>query len=515
MTLTFVLCFLAPRPTVIAGPVPERIPPQVSQFLDRVESLPVDYRADLQLNALESQKTGVRVQYWALIRRLYSDLTAAANPYPLGYAANGRYTLERILGGASAYTKLDALTLRMRALHVAFPIDSLWATEQLKQTHLSLPAAGCTEALVPDVSTYYETVTDFFFQRGRTAPFGDILWLGEHIRNLSSPLPLTDIAVILAHVNASKDDLDFLTLQFEATLQRLRATDRELGWLTHVQSMTALQFPEAISALLERLRHDGVREELLLASYRQFLMNSLSNERCLDSITDWPAIQTEFNDLVEKDVRSTPIQHITMSDVAQQTGSGTRANEHPLPDSDESESILTKMYLMRIERTPLVQSLSGFGDSQHTSAWDSYSKQLIELADGLDVFGAPCTECVWYFREKVLLDGFDLVPEGPAAKNKLMEAVVEQLARDPTKLTQPLLWGLQMKIVLNLARPVAKAQADQLKKLSEDQGFIPFAPSPMHEEIREYLRQTNNEILNAYLSADLLFSNTFSAPYLN
>jgi hypothetical protein len=482
-----------------ASPVP------LDDFLDGLTVLPIEYRADLQLRALEAQKSTQRFEHRVLLQTIYEQLSSAAAPFPEDYAATGLDTLERQMADGLMLSHLDGLSLRMRLLNDTAEAMPKWTIERLKELHLEPPRAECSTPLVPFAKPYFETVLALMFPADRVVSSRDIQWLQERISLTRSPVELSETATLLADIHVRPEQLQTLAVTYEDALQKSYSTDRELGFLTANGGL-----PDSIIALSRRLREQSIPSAQLLDAYQQFLRNSLESSRCQDSKTDWSSIARTFNNSL---LPASPGAHpfFDLQDVKQQRLSGERASETTMPSGDEADSILSKMYLLRTGKTSSFLSIFGFDDQK--SQMDSYAAEVLHVVDQLGPTWRSCETCILLLREKILLEEFDLLSDA-VRKEEVLKRLVAIISSDQTQHTMPSLWNIHTQMLLNMARPVAGAQSEQLKRLRQDGIFTPFAPNTMQSEIRSYLRESHNPILTAYVDADEVFGTTFSVPYL-
>jgi hypothetical protein len=475
---------------------------QREEFLAMTEGLSNEFRADLELNLVESQPPSTRVQYQQRLESLYLDLNHVHYRFPQSYAASGPMTLERMLGSAFSYTKLDELSLQLRILRAASPVRARWAARRLEELQLQIPSIGCSEALTPDVSEYYDSVRDLTFSSRGESSVTNVAWLGENIQHMNSPLQLPALASLLARLNIPPEQFDSLLLQYELTLNKLRASDRELGQITASHLLTT-----STRNLLESAARSGVGGTRLLGSYRHFIVSSSEESACSDSTVSWQSIVEDYNHLVV-DFHADGVPVLVLNDVKRHSLNGGGAKERPLPDDSTSEALLSKMYQLRTQGSALVNS----SDNASESAWASYTADFLRLSDQIDPRDAACSDCAYFQKTKLLMSAFDLVPLVPQ-KLRLLRALVDSLEHSGLQSSDPELWAFQVKLVLNLARKTTKAQKGQLNDMRANGMFIPLAPSPVPTEIRQYLGESNSA-LQAYVKADELFNNRFSAPYL-
>lgn len=458
----------------------------------------------MQLQVLES--TSLAIAPAEVIRRVKALLSAIdSNPqtYPLFYGSSVTNTLEAERAAASHFVGIDSLTLRLRAIRVlgATGLQDSVADELISfAPHLT--TSPCSRALDPDVDTYYAALGDFLFSRERPMAERTVNEIETTIRGATSPLLLPGIARLLTKTPLNKNDLQFLIIEFATVLRKSAASDREMSFLGQTREL-----PDSIGGLLQRMRDAGLDTSEMVMSYRDFMVNSLGQVRCRDSMTNWPALRADLDRLEHKDRFAPSLSTLADTDILRQPTTEIAAQVSLLPNASATDHLLGAMYKLR--------SVSDSSDDAENAArWDQLADQIASAADVTPAING-CDECARFFQRKVLLAAFDLCPNGLPRKLKLLDSVVDLLADDSAQESDPLLWALQAKLMANLARPVTKADETKLKRLTSNQAFLPFVPRLPAFVVRDALRRANNDIINGYLAADVLSKKDFDAPFLH
>ncbi|MBM3769371.1 MAG: hypothetical protein FJW32_28670, partial [Acidobacteria bacterium] len=140
-------------------------PKALVDFLDPTRGLPPEYRADLALRLAESGRLDKHKDWKAeVIEEAFEAAAQAFDPFPL---KGGWHTDQRSYVTA-ADTKLDRLSLRMRAVTAMMNVDKPRATAMFLRAPLEpLPALDCKSPLTPRLNPYYETMA-LVFEKGFT-----------------------------------------------------------------------------------------------------------------------------------------------------------------------------------------------------------------------------------------------------------------------------------------------------------------------------------------------------------
>ena len=478
-------------------------PADSSYILADASALQIEYRADLQLRILERQHTTKSRGYQDTITLLYDDLATATNPYPQDYAARGLDTLEREEADALMLSHLDGLSLRMRLLHDTSGDMPSWTKQRLKEIRLTLPPTPCTSPSVPIPDSYYNTVGDIIFPHDRGVSLHDISWLESTISLARSPMQLPSLAELIARIPLTPEEMARIATAYAADLQAVTATDRELGYL-----MGSRNFPDSLSKVLSRLNHDHNPTQHLVQAYLQFLRNSMKARPCQDTKTNWVSIVRTFNEMTA--AQGNDPETLTAEGLGRQQPAADRAIETSMPGSD-ADDLLGKIFRLRTAKDSSLLSLFGLED--RNDEMNSYGNDLVQLANRLLSAPSTCHTCAAQRAEQILLDTFELLPDGQT-REQVLERVVSLLSSNPLQETMPSLWNVHFSLLLNMARPVAEEQRKQLTRLRQQDTFAPFVPSTMQAEIRRSLVGSHNSVMASYVRVDELLGTPFYAPYL-
>jgi hypothetical protein len=322
-------------------------------------------------------------------------------------------------------------------------------------------------------------------------------------------MQLASLADLIASIEVAPKDLGSLTTAYERALRNAKASDRELGYLMNMHDRT---LPNALLKMLQRLDHEHIPTQPLLHAYLGFLDNSMDAKRCQDSHTDWASIARDFDDSMATEMRGDNTEKLNLQNVNHQQLSTDSVIETVMPGGEEATALLGKIYLLRTGKESSLRSLLGLED--RTSEMNSYADRLIQLVTRIIEAPSSCQICSHLKAEKILLDTFDLMPDG-AKREDVLERVTGLLSSDATQETMPSVWNHYFNILLNMARPIAGKQSDQLKKLRQEDVWTSYAPGTMQAEIRQALVNSHNPVMVAYVTVDEALGTPFSVPYLH
>lgn len=137
------------------------IPFEIELLLDRARSLPAVYSADIILRIVESPVVTDVEARTALIEEAFR--LAARSPYLVKRVSLPGSNVDTTDGYLShGYSlNLDVLSLQCRAVKAMLGLNKVKARELMSSIVLpKLPELNCDNALVEDVSSFYETLRD-------------------------------------------------------------------------------------------------------------------------------------------------------------------------------------------------------------------------------------------------------------------------------------------------------------------------------------------------------------------
>jgi hypothetical protein len=480
---------------------------QVEELITSAESLPIEFRADIQLTAIESGTLPNSKATEKTLERLFDSAGSVQVQYkqkPVDPTAN---TLARENFGVQTLN-LDSLSIRIRIIKAMLSMDRIKAQRELEETRFQIPAAGCRSPLIPDVSEYYAQLPSLASrvfpsdERGRGA---QSFWVKDNIQSLSSAVQLAPMAELLAEMEFGVGRFGDLLAAYMSVLQRLQATDREMAAIENEHTLS-----RAMRLLLTRTLNETSSAALLLSAYRTFLLRSAAAVPCGDVTANWNHVVQAFDQLRRDYDPDGAVGTIDLSGFVRPSGKGDHAEVEYLPDSSTFDGLLSKVYALKQRET----AWDGSNKQPDTQGWETDLAAFLKQIDAYDPSKAECEDCAYYDKAKLLLLFFDLAPAG-SYKDKILERLVSVLARDPMQVNAPLLWAFQVKLLLNMSRKTSKEQVSQIERLQSKGQVLTMLPSAAGPKILASMKQSNNYVLYFYAVADELLQNQFvSPPYL-
>jgi hypothetical protein len=281
----------APNPTVNSTPAQK----QIDVLLDRISSLPPEYKADLGFTILNADAVSLPpAQRRSLLDDIFHSATRSHYPYGLTQAS-AQIQHPDIVAGLLGNSKLDALEIQTRTIERALPHTPQFAGQLFEEMKLKEDRASCSDANVEDVSPFYLTAAKIIEDRRITTVFGEDKesYLASLVANMKIPAEIAPLAELIASVPLPTDQMSQIEGAFDSALNKITASDRE---------MTAAEddgnLAHAIDLLSSKFTQTGVSPGRLLAAYRGFLVRNLTPESCSDRSLDRATIALSFNALL-------------------------------------------------------------------------------------------------------------------------------------------------------------------------------------------------------------------------
>lgn len=257
--------FLLPLVALAAASTPD---PNAVAALAR--QAPAEFAADALIRVASSAKLDTRARV-KLLTEAFERAAEAQHPLRM----RGSITRPGSSGGflERAYQQeIDALSLRLRAVHDMLPLDSGKASKLFFGIpRPTVPSVRCEDSVVYNVDLYYEGL-DAIAKLGH---HNVAKLLKERVRGVTSPAQIAPVARLLTSVGLNDADLRSFTGSLASSLGEIGADDRPF---TYYAAATG----PAIAGLVEELKRRHLSPLPLAEAYRRYLVNHLSGERCAD-----------------------------------------------------------------------------------------------------------------------------------------------------------------------------------------------------------------------------------------
>ena len=476
-------------------------------FLASLDSLPIEFRADIQLGAVESGNVPAGKLQENMLQRLFESAETAQYASQQQLIPTQTHNLEDATIMSLRTYRLDKLSIQTRIVRAMTRIDPGVAARELQAIRLQFPRTDCSSPMVPDPTDYYSeigTIANGVFlaqHLGRATYLG---WLDEQIASMNSPVQIAAIAALLAASSLNAEEFQRQSYNFAQTLGQLRATDRE---------MAALNQERVLSASIRRMAAQEMRSGIwvgqLVQNYRLFLVRSAAAVPCADITSDWHQIVEDFNRLRSEALAADIVAPLDERLLNRLPTAGERAQMQEIPDEPKFDELLIKPERLRMDQGASM-SVGDLG----TEGWEVDVTELLNLLDDLDPSTAKCPDCVYYEKARYYLFLFDALPSGHY-KEQCLSRVIATLATSPLQSSARVAWMFDLKLLLNTTRTLTKEQAQQVEIITRAGRNGTMLPSTMGPVIRSEMLQSGNNVIYSYVVAEAYFPSPFSAPYLH
>jgi hypothetical protein len=489
--------------------LPEARLDPIEELIHSADGLQIEYRADIQLNSIESGKLSKKKLVIATLHQLFDSAGQTKFPYKMDIVYTGDPPHDREIVDALSYLNLDALSVRTRVVRNLLSLDRNEALHLFQAIGLDIPPTECKSILVPQVSEYYSTLTAVGNQElssGQKAREQYLKWVGEQIRGMSSSTQLTSMAVALVGLNTSANEFQQLADTYSLRLGELKATDRELAVLQDGHPLAP-----AMRQLAARLQQESWPVAPLIGSYKAFLEKSAHEPGCSDSPeiwrpADWKQITQEFKQM-SRDFGLDGQENVDFVSTRRSADKGGTAEMQMIPDPGELFNGLVKLIELR-----KIQQHGGNPDGgKETMGWESELANTLNKIDALDPSRAPCYACSFSEKASLLLLYFDFTPPGEW-KEKVLSRLIQLLANQTAEQDVPLDWLIRLNAVLNMSRKPSPADGQKLRELERTGKAPNLLPSELGPRILQLMKESGNQTMYLYATADEVLGNKFIIP---
>jgi|GEM_PF-5352234 len=498
LSLLFLLCATvglaqesAPNPIAITTPHQMKL----EDLLDRVSSLPPEYKADLGFTILDGAAPSLSPRQQ---RSLLEDIfhSAAGSHYPYGLAGASSPMHNDLVAGMLGNSKLDALEIQARSVERALPLSPQFAERMFEEMSLKEDRAFCTDANVEDVSAFYTVAAKIIEDRRIKTVFGEDNepYLLSLVSNTKIPAEIAPLADLISAARLAPDQLSQIESVFDSALNRITASDREMTAAEEGGNLT-----QAIHHLSSKLAQAGINPGRLLTAYRSFLLRSLTPESCSDYSLDRNVIARSFNALLPDSLKSSAdLAPLT----AAQLESGSKGASAPTPGAIIDPKIMTRLY--RIAAAEAAGSTEVYRNDQPSTIIPEASDadDVIKYAVSRQPAADECPVCDFEEKAGLLTALVQLLPPGSELE-KAVYAEVDYLSLNDMQKDDPVAWLHLFKKLLNASRKMNDQTNNTLTARAKKGTLMPLdIPSAAAQEIRKALRGSDDPIISTYTSAD-------------
>ncbi len=255
--------------------------PQVQAIVGLATSAPAEFTADALLRIVDSGRVPERELKIELIEQAFKAASSAQQPVRrVAVPAVGPDTAPRYLSSA-LQLKLDALSLQSRAVKAMLDVDATKGRELFQRiSRPNLSARKCEDALVYDVSAYYDAVGYVIrsaFSSAEKKKDQHIAFLVAQLSGINSISELAPAARLIVSLGLDAKQLEIAGGVFSQKMESLSGDDRSF-------SVNVLALQLELSALSAAMKGLQIETQSLIRSSRKLLVTEFTGPRCSDSV---------------------------------------------------------------------------------------------------------------------------------------------------------------------------------------------------------------------------------------
>lgn len=496
------LCFFSLAVTASTSqqglePAPAQPSEQITDLVERIESLPIEYRADLTFTLLKQAPQKVsRAQRSRLLHSILADSYTAKYPWPLVYANSQGGTVDSQRALDLVWLPLDTVSIQAKALALSSDQpDMLWAAfDRLPSPH---KRTDCSESLTPDAGPYYKAMIRLL-NRSLPGVYPNQIsaeqYLIEAMQRIESPAQLLGWLDAVNTYDLDAGRQNDLVLALVSRLGSVSASDREMSGIEGPdESLT-----EAIHRFVIRQKLSSQVAAILLQAYRGFLISGLHQQECDDFTLDRAVEAGRFDALDPSLIGESPkpIPALSEADLAP-TGRGGSANVELI----QSDSLLREQThrlfeMFESNQENRYESLAGFSPLQPQG---SDIRDILSTVNDISQTTGQSELSSYENRQALLMTALKLLRSGPSFED-IVDAEVAFLSLNPVEQSSPPEWLRALKDLVLLSRPVPTAPG-HAGVASDKAGDGKLNPALDTAFIRSTLRRYQSDrIIAAYMA---------------
>jgi hypothetical protein len=244
-----------------------------------------EFAADGLLRLVESGKLRDREWKLELIDRAFARAQLALQLYPKKPVPIGFTDQPGAMVGIASRAQLDRMSLCIRAVREALPLDPALARDMFEKTGFpDVKESKCEDRVVPDLESWFETLRLAGEQGFPSTSAGQRKaeeFVVDSVRRISSPSAAFAAASALARLKTRPASFQRIVLAFSSAVSVVEPNDRlfsvELFYEPSRQQMRSL---------LDRCHTGDCDYGVLLAGVASFYRKNLNAPRCEDTFKD-------------------------------------------------------------------------------------------------------------------------------------------------------------------------------------------------------------------------------------
>jgi len=437
---------------------------EIETFITYARSVPAEFSADLLIRLVESGKIKDRkTRQQLLIEAFY---TAAKAQEPLKLAALPGSAVDSRSGYRASALRLglDSLSLQCRAIRALMPLNKQKARQLFDEIKLKLDPLDCENSLAYDLDSFFDTIlviAQTGFSSEETQRGEHIYFIENYVSKINSSNQIKPAIKVLTSLETTNLELARLGRAFSTALAKVPTDGRAFSapWNSTMSS---------IDNLVSKFNRRGLPGDEIIESYRIYLINQLTGQRCADTVaskeqqTLETSLVTHFNDKL----RSLAYKNISpiSEDEIKPGRRGGSVRDEVYWTSAKSKSILSAMRRLRFKSPG-----NEFNAQEKESPeWQSQLSELMRaLADWVPSDEKSEED---YFHQKCVI--YDALSEVIPA-DKQYDGLRDEVLRDFATLlsgsqlqkAKPAEWFLHAKMLIDKANTATPRERDKLTSL--------------------------------------------------
>lgn len=434
---------------------------EIETFITYAQSIPAEFSADLLIRLAESGEIKERKRRQELLVEAF--YTAAKAQQPLKLAALPGSAVDSRLGyQAQAFRLgLDSLSLQSRAIRALIPLNKQRARQLFDEVKPKLDRLDCENSLAYDLDSFFDTIqviAQTGFSPEETQRGEHIYFVENYISKINSSNQIRPAIKVLLSLKTTDLELARLGRAFSAALAKVATDDRAFSapWNSTMNS---------IDDLVSKFHNRGLPGDEIIESYRTYLINQLTGQRCTETVTAKEqktleaGLVTHFNDKL-RSLAYKNISPISEDEIKPGRREGS-VRDDVYWTSAKSKIILSAMRRLRFK------SMGNEFNAQEKES-PEWQSQLSELMRALASWGPSDEKSEEdYFHQKcVIYDA--LINSIPAdnqyggLRDELLRDFTSLLSGSPLQKAKPAEWFLHAKILIDKANAATPRERDKL-----------------------------------------------------
>lgn len=261
---------------------PAKRPVEILNILSEASAAPPEFAADVLIRVARSKK--VQDPSWKreMLEEAFRLASKSEHKIKRDYAGEVMDTREGYLSMALAL-KLDSLSLQSKAVTAMLSVDKQRAREMFSEINpdLKLPALTCEDALIPDVSDFYDALKQVALETfgPEEVRNGTQLWFVQrYVAAMTSPSQVAPLARVIVSLDTTPAQFSVLLTSFSNAL-KLVSNDYRTFLFSVFRDPPSQVFTELAAACDRK----GVPTDDLLKSLRAYIVANFTSAQCADN----------------------------------------------------------------------------------------------------------------------------------------------------------------------------------------------------------------------------------------